>query len=236
MNHWVRRGFTLIELLIVIAIIAILAALLLPALKGAKEKAKLATCTSDLRQIGFALQMYTQDWSDQFPPTHMNPCSANGQFAWVGRSGTAFSYDCWTAEKRLLNRYLSPNIAPNDDVPVARCPSDVRFLSGFGKSLHQLMGTSYGANTWHGTDWTMVQTTGAGHKLSSIKSPSRMVAMCEQGAFYPGWPSGGFQPAYYWHSTDDRWNLLFVDGHVGFHKVPFPASTTTTEYTFNRNQ
>jgi prepilin-type processing-associated H-X9-DG protein len=82
----------------------------------------------------------------------------------------------------------------------------------------------------------MIQANGVGHKLTAIKSPSRMVAMCEQGAFYPGWPSGGFQPALYWHSTDNRWNLLFVDGHVGYHKLPFPAATNNTEYTFNRNQ
>jgi prepilin-type N-terminal cleavage/methylation domain-containing protein len=80
----INEGFTLIELLVVIAIIAILASLLLPALAGAKEKAKQAFCTSSLKQIDLAFRMYEDD-NDGFmhhrpdgtPPNHgkwyMNP-------------------------------------------------------------------------------------------------------------------------------------------------------------------
>lgn len=53
-----RRGFTLVELLVVIAIIAVLAALLMPALKAAMERARRATCMSNLKQIGAAKEMY----------------------------------------------------------------------------------------------------------------------------------------------------------------------------------
>src|SRR5262245_41839069 len=58
---WHAVAFTLIELLVVIAIIALLAALLLPGFGRAKEAGRGAACISNLRQIGFALQLYLQD-------------------------------------------------------------------------------------------------------------------------------------------------------------------------------
>lgn len=68
---WERRrgadAFTLIELMVVIAIIAILGALLLPALVGAKERARRAVCLSNLKQVGYGFHLHLGDHNDHFP-------------------------------------------------------------------------------------------------------------------------------------------------------------------------
>jgi prepilin-type N-terminal cleavage/methylation domain-containing protein/prepilin-type processing-associated H-X9-DG protein len=67
------RGFTLIELLVVIAIIAILAAILFPVFAQARDKARQASCLSNLKQIGMALMQYAQDYDESHPGVWFGP-------------------------------------------------------------------------------------------------------------------------------------------------------------------
>lgn len=87
-----RSGFTLIELLIVIAIVAILAALLLPVFLTARGRAYRTQCASNLKQIGLAMTMYEGDNEEKLMPGHLlatpSPVNGNDYAGWAGACNT----------------------------------------------------------------------------------------------------------------------------------------------------
>src|SRR5258706_5658250 len=114
------QAFTLIELLVVIGIIAILAALLLPALSRAKSKAKAIACLSQGRQIGLAMMMYVQDANEFWP----DPKMYYGTNGIAPGTQDASRYACYQVGgfATLLKPYIKWG---QDDVsPVFWCPSD----------------------------------------------------------------------------------------------------------------
>lgn len=70
-------GFTLIELMIVIAIIAILAAILVPNFIRARAQGQLTACKSNLKNIGTAMEMYSTDWAGKYPPGGLTALEPN---------------------------------------------------------------------------------------------------------------------------------------------------------------
>jgi prepilin-type N-terminal cleavage/methylation domain-containing protein/prepilin-type processing-associated H-X9-DG protein len=156
-----NRGFTLIELLVVIAIIAILASLLLPALTRAKESARTAVCTGNLKQLTLAWILYADDNDDRFVPNH--PANMGKPAHETGYG----PYREWRASWSLGDiRYGSPDgtnvdylIGPRPDSlgtylqthRVFKCPSD-RSTTALGGKRHPRV-RSYGMNGSLGTEW-----------------------------------------------------------------------------------
>ncbi|MDQ6631856.1 MAG: type II secretion system GspH family protein [Verrucomicrobiota bacterium] len=107
------RAFTLVELLVVIAIIAILAGLLLPTLAGGKQKAWKVKCMSNLKQIGYAIEMYAGDHRDTLPGP-----------VWQG------FYDAYNDEPERMPFYLATYVglpAPSTNTQIMKlaiCPAN----------------------------------------------------------------------------------------------------------------
>ncbi len=111
-------GFTLIELLVVVAIIALLMALLLPALQQTKSRAKRAACVSNLRQSGVALAVYAGDFAGDLPPNGVSQLPS--QIHKTAYTGVLSDGVYSPADLRALGRYLG-------NASVMMCPG---FASG----------------------------------------------------------------------------------------------------------
>jgi len=112
------RAFTLIELLVVIAIIAILAAILFPVFAQAREKARQASCLSNLKQLGTAVMLYVQDYDESYPLYSTYPSE---QLHWYdtinpyvkAADGKSSVFFCPSVSQRLAVVNLSSGYAVN---------------------------------------------------------------------------------------------------------------------------
>lgn len=129
------RGFTLIELLVVVSIITLLIALLLPALKQARETAKVAVCSTHLRQLDIALTLYAQDNKEAMMPTDPYPCFA-----------------VYLVKGDYLSGLTSKNYSSNPrENSILACPAELDAGSTDSISGQGYRGSHYGVAEWpHG--------------------------------------------------------------------------------------
>jgi prepilin-type processing-associated H-X9-DG protein/prepilin-type N-terminal cleavage/methylation domain-containing protein len=201
-----KKHFTLIELLVVIAIIAILAAMLLPALSKARDKARDISCVNNLKQLGLAQVMYTQDNEDWFPGTQM-PYLDNTTAPWPAEpkflKGTgSYSNIYFVGWAAVICHYVG-------DIKPFMCPATTwnNYLVNYGmprgSSVSNTMGNYPAGEMFH-----------KGRPFSDIKRPSQCMILSEQGA-------GGGSPYVLctkWYcmrgSHNEKANVVYADGHV----------------------
>ncbi|WP_432799653.1 prepilin-type N-terminal cleavage/methylation domain-containing protein [Poriferisphaera sp. WC338] len=230
MTRTKHPAFTLIELLVVISIIALLIAILLPALSKARDAARTQLCTSNLHNLGIGVAAYCVE-SDGFFPSDENHTSI---FLIAGSLGnqTGHTSSTFGADKRVLNQYIGTprNCEPDTYMPLMHCPFDNSpekgTPTGDNNEFYRRFGTSYIYN-YYPPGGSPSNPSLPNKRISHIKHSTSIAVFGDPMM----WFSTSHHPSTYvgpnWHDADRTKylaNILFVDGHATLLEVdPTPG-------------
>jgi len=231
-----RKGFTLIELLVVIAIIAILLAILMPALNRVKEQGKRAACLSNLKQLQLTWSMYADENDDRvvngeaygggdgtapIPTGGMHP----GEQWWtgddVGDFWAGINLSQIVQERAIRAGALFPYCK---NVKLYRCPTGVRGEMRTYTITDAMNGLAR-SGTYSGTVGTRVGRTVLWIKKRSeisVPGPANRIVFLDEGRITPDSYATHYQTELWWDPPfvrhGDGTNVSFADGHADYWK------------------
>jgi prepilin-type N-terminal cleavage/methylation domain-containing protein len=204
-------GFTLTELLIVIGIIALLAAIIFPVFVQVRARSHETTCTANLRQIGMASLMYSQDYDNEFPYAG-DPLDCNASYLWEQSGPDDKAHASEVTTLRPLTEVLEPYIK---EKRLWGCPADSGFTYG-GRGEQWPFDTRPSSYERFGSSYYYYTRMALEHKpLSDLRAWDTEAPYAERG---PANIVFLYDGTGIWHGgtvfNTRRYGSLFADGHA----------------------